>query len=109
MDISRDYSCVVFIVTLGGLEQEVKACWSGCWSITHTSSKVWLLGESMWEWLLSTACSPAVGSEQQGGEGLLCPALSSVNEQGMQGTVVRAVVHANCSGISVWEGFFLSA
>ena len=102
MDISRYYSCVVFIVTLGGLEQEVQACWS----ITHTGSKVWLLGESMWVWLLSTACSPAVGSEQQGGEGLLCPALSSVNEQGMQGTVIRAVVHANRNGISVWEEVF---
>jgi len=35
MDVSRDYSCLMFTVNLEGLEQEAKACWSGCWSITQ--------------------------------------------------------------------------
>lgn len=36
----------------------------------------------------------SVGSGQPGGEGLLCPAPSSVTEQGVQGTPISAVVPA---------------
>lgn len=43
MDVSRDYTCAVFTVNLGALEQAVKAC---C-SVTHSGSKVGLLGENM--------------------------------------------------------------
>lgn len=40
--------------------------------------------------LCFTPISPTVGSRE--GKGPLCPAASSVNEEGMQGTVIRAVV-----------------
>lgn len=82
MDISRDYSCIVFIVNLGGLEQDFKACWSGCGSVAHGGSKVWLWG-ALCGCSLLLSCLHQHRCWQQGEERLCCPVpLQSVSRAG---------------------------
>lgn len=72
MAVSRNYSCIVFIVNLGGLEQKVKVCWSDCSSVAYGGSKVWLLGTACGCSLL-LSCPHQHHCWQWGGEGPCCP------------------------------------